>query len=254
MSASAVGEPLVLLVEDEESFIEALRVGLAREGFRVEVARDGAEALERFDEISPDIVLLDLMLPRVSGVDVCRELRTRSLVPIVMVTAKTSEVDMVVGLELGADDYVSKPYRMRELVARMRAVLRRSSQWENLGRVAASDKMTDPQEDRGDAVAVGDVVIDRSRYELTIRGESKKLPLKEFELLGLLMINAGLVVSRDTLIDRVWGDDYEGDTKTLDVHIQRLRAKIEVDPSQPTRIITIRGVGYKYARPDPGCS
>jgi len=237
-----VDEPLVLLVEDEESFVEALSVGLVREGFRIEVVRDGAEALARFDEVNPDIVLLDLMLPRVSGVEVCQQLRARSQVPIVMVTAKTEEIDMVVGLEIGADDYVTKPYRMRELVARMRAVMRRAAL------VAEPAPLADSEAVDGEVV-VGDVSIDPSRYEVTIRGEAHQLPLKEFELLGHLMLNAGLVMSRDTLFERVWGYDYVGDSKTLDVHIQRLRSKVETDPSAPTRIVTIRGVGYKFEKP-----
>ncbi|MEM9132202.1 MAG: response regulator transcription factor [Actinomycetota bacterium] len=240
-----MSEQLVLVVEDEEAFIDALTVGLSKEGFRVEVARDGAEGLARFDEVSPDLVLLDLMLPRVSGVDVCREIRTRSQVPIIMVTAKSAEVDTVVGLEVGADDYVTKPYRMRELVARMRAVLRRSEQLE-----AAAEEEADG-EGPGEAIVVGDVSIDPSRHEVVIRGEPAQLPLKEFELLRYLMENAGLVLSRDALIDRIWGHDYVGDTKTLDVHVKRLRSKVEEEPSSPTRIVTIRGLGYKFERPRP---
>jgi two-component system response regulator RegX3 len=226
----------VLVVEDEDSFVEALTIGLTREGFRVQVARDGADALERFDAVAPDLVLLDVMLPRVSGLDVCRQLRARSKVPIIMVTAKGSEIDTVVGLEVGADDYVTKPYRMRELVARMRAVLRRAP-------------LEDPDDAPGDAVEVGDVRLDPERHEVTIRGVPTALPLKEFELLGLLLDHAGRVLTRDTLIDRVWGADYVGDTKTLDVHIKRLRSKVEDDPSNPTRIVTIRGLGYKYEVP-----
>lgn len=228
----------VLVVEDEDSFIDALTVGLAREGFRVQVARDGAQALDLFDVVQPDLVLLDVMLPKVSGIDVCRELRRRSKVPIIMVTAKGSEIDTVVGLEVGADDYVSKPYRLRELVARMRAVLRRSP-----GDVPAAS--ADPAE----VLEVGDVALDPSRHEVVIRGEDVALPLKEFELLTILLENAGRVLSRDLLIDRVWGHDYVGDTKTLDVHVKRLRAKVEPDPSNPTRIVTIRGLGYKYETP-----
>jgi two-component system response regulator RegX3 len=227
----------VLVVEDEDSFVEALTVGLKREGFRVTVARDGAEALDLFDAVRPDLVLLDVMLPKVSGIDVCRELRRRSSVPIIMVTAKGSEIDTVVGLEVGADDYVTKPYRLRELVARMRAVLRRRA-----GEAAARALS-------GDALEVGDVALDPERHEVVIRGESVSLPLKEFELLEILLANAGRVLPRDTLIDRVWGTDYVGDTKTLDVHVKRLRAKVEPDPSSPTRIVTIRGLGYKYEAP-----
>jgi two-component system response regulator RegX3 len=227
----------VLLVEDEDSFVEALTVGLRREGFRVQVAHDGSEALEQFDAVKPDLVLLDVMLPKVSGVDVCRELRRRSSVPIIMVTAKGSEIDTVVGLEVGADDYVTKPYRLRELVARMRAVLRRRP------------PDTASRAPSGEALEVGDVRLDPERHEVEIRGEPVRLPLKEFELLEILLANAGRVLPRDTLIDRVWGTDYVGDTKTLDVHIKRLRAKVEKDPSVPTRIVTIRGLGYKYDIP-----
>jgi two-component system, OmpR family, response regulator RegX3 len=230
-------EATVFLVEDEDSFVEALTVGLRREGFRVQVAHDGAEALEQFDVVKPDLVLLDVMLPKVSGVDVCRELRRRSTVPIIMVTAKGSEIDTVVGLEVGADDYVTKPYRLRELVARMRAVLRR--------RAGTSSSRTAS----GDVLEVGDVRLDPERHEVEIRSEQVKLPLKEFELLEILLSNAGRVLPRDTLIDRVWGTDYVGDTKTLDVHIKRLRGKVEKDPSVPTRIVTIRGLGYKYDTP-----
>jgi two-component system response regulator RegX3 len=224
----------VLVVEDEESFVEALTVGLKREGFRVQVAKDGAQALDLFSAVAPDLVLLDVMLPKVSGIDVCREIRKQSKVPIIMVTAKGSEIDTVVGLEVGADDYVTKPYRLRELVARMRAVLRR----------APSD--LELPISRADAVEVGDVSLDPERHEVVIRGQEVSLPLKEFELLSLLLDNAGRVLTRDTLIDRVWGHDYVGDTKTLDVHIKRLRTKVEDDPARPTRIVTIRGLGYKY--------
>lgn len=230
----------VLVVEDEDSFIDALTIGLAREGFRVQVARDGAQALDLFDAVDPDLVLLDVMLPKVSGIDVCRELRKRSTVPIIMVTAKGSEIDTVVGLEVGADDYVAKPYRLRELVARMRAVLRR-----------APGEASLPAADPGEVLEVGDVALDPSRHEVVIRGEEVALPLKEFELLTILLENAGRVLSRDLLIDRVWGHDYVGDTKTLDVHVKRLRAKVEPDPSNPTRIVTIRGLGYKYETPRP---
>ena len=228
----------VLVVEDEEAFVEALTVGLKREGFRVQVARDGAEALDVFDAVKPDLVLLDVMLPKVSGIDVCRELRRRSQVPIIMVTAKGGEIDTVVGLEVGADDYVTKPYRLRELVARMRAVLRRR----------AAEGSTTTLSD-GEALSVGDVALDPERHEVVIRGAAVQLPLKEFELLEILLANAGRVLPRETLIDRVWGTDYVGDTKTLDVHVKRLRAKVEPDPSAPTRIVTIRGLGYKYELP-----
>ncbi len=228
-------KPKVLVVEDEPSFVEALQIGLGREGFDVVVAGDGFEALERFDAEQPDLVLLDVMLPRLSGIDVCRQLRKRTQVPIIMVTAKGEEIDTVVGLEVGADDYVTKPYRLRELVARMRAALRR-----------APDTAT---VDNGPAaVTVGDVTLDPEEHVVTVGGEPVRLPLKEFELLHLLLANAGRVLPRETLIDRVWGSDYVGDTKTLDVHIKRLRAKIEPDPSRPARIVTIRGLGYKYER------
>jgi two-component system response regulator RegX3 len=229
----------VLVVEDEESFVDALTVGLRREGFRVRVARDGAEALDLFDLVRPDLVLLDVMLPRISGVDVCREIRSRSRVPIIMVSAKTSEIDTVVGLEVGADDYVSKPYRLRELVARIRAALRR----------AAGPAGDDGPARTEGGIEVGDVRLDPERHEVFVRDRPVALPLKEFELLQLLLDNAGRVLTRDTLIDRVWGSDYVGDTKTLDVHIKRLRAKVEVDPSKPRSIVTIRGLGYKFDTP-----
>ena len=230
-------QPVVLVVEDEPSFVEALTIGLSREGFRVVSVGDGFEAVQRFDEVQPDIVLLDVMLPRLSGIDVCRQLRKRSHVPIIMVTAKGAEIDTVVGLEVGADDYITKPYRMREVVARMRAVLRRSP---GDGSVAS--------ELSPGSVAVGDVVLDPDEHRVTIDGGDVSLPLKEFELLHLLLANAGRVLPRETLIDRVWGSDYVGDTKTLDVHIKRLRAKVEPDPANPTRIITYRGLGYKFDR------
>jgi two-component system response regulator RegX3 len=228
----------ILVVEDEESFVEALVVGLKREGFLVKVARDGAEALSVFDAVRPDLVLLDVMLPKINGIDVCRELRSRSRVPIIMVTAKGGEIDTVVGLEVGADDYVTKPYRLRELVARMRAALRRAP-------LATVDDLP------GEALVVGEVRLDPERHEVSVRGEPVSLPLKEFELLELLLLNAGRVLTRDTLIDRVWGPHYVGDTKTLDVHVKRLRAKIEDDPGAPRRITTIRGLGYKFESGPP---
>ena len=228
----------VMVVEDEEAFIDALVVGLRREGFGVEVARDGAEALSNFDRVNPDIVLLDVMLPKVSGTDVCREIRKKSQVPIIMVSAKGTEIDTVVGLEVGADDYIVKPYRIRELVARVRAALRRSSAVGSGGAIES-----------GASINVGDVTIDPEQHVVTVRGKVTKLPLKEFELLYVLIANAGRVLTRDTLIDRVWGSDYYGDTKTLDVHIKRLRSKVEVDPGNPTSILTIRGLGYKFERP-----
>jgi two-component system, OmpR family, response regulator RegX3 len=235
-SVELVSVITVFVVEDEESFVDALRIGLAREGFRVEVARDGAEALARFDEVQPDLVLLDVMLPRVSGIDVCRELRKRSRVPIIMVTAKGSEIDTVVGLEVGADDYITKPYRMRELVARMRAVSRRIPAERETPGVAGS-------------LSIGDVALDPDQHEVTVRGQAVTLPLKEFDLLHLLLANAGRVLTRDVLIDRVWGADYVGDTKTLDVHVKRLRNRIEPDPTNPVLLVTIRGLGYKYEKP-----
>jgi two-component system response regulator RegX3 len=230
-----MSRPTVLVVEDEASFVEALSIGLGREGFDVHVATDGIEALDVFDRVRPDVVLLDVMLPRLSGIDVCRRLRLRSQVPIIMVTAKGGEIDTVVGLEVGADDYVTKPYRIRELVARIRAVLRRSP----------GDRCAELSPA---AVQVGDVVLDPDEHLVTVAGAAVTMPLKEFELLHLLLANAGRVLPRETLIDRVWGTDYVGDTKTLDVHIKRLRAKVEPDPAAPQRIVTIRGLGYKYER------
>ena len=229
--------PMVFVVEDEESFIEALEIGLKREGFKVHVARDGAEALSMFDSVKPDIVLLDVMLPKLSGTDVCRELRKKSQVPIIMVSAKGSEIDTVVGLEVGADDYIVKPYRLRELVARIRAALRRSSL-----------TPTEIDEVGYGTVRIGDISIDPEQHVVTVRGTVTKLPLKEFELLYVLIANAGRVMTRETLIDRVWGTDYYGDTKTLDVHIKRLRSKIEADPANPNQVVTIRGLGYKYEK------
>ena len=230
-----MSEATILVVEDEPSFADALELGLRREGFAVEVAVDGAEALRKFAEVEPDLVLLDVMLPRVSGIEVCRQIRTHSRVPIIMLTAKSAEIDTVVGLEVGADDYVTKPFRIRELAARIRAVLRRAPHAEQ-------------QVDESETVVVDGVELDRRQHQVTVDGEKVSLPLKEFELLHLLLANAGRVLPRDTLIDRVWGHDYVGDTKTLDVHIKRLRSKIETDPGNPTRITTIRGLGYKYNR------
>ncbi|TFH19192.1 MAG: response regulator transcription factor [Acidimicrobiales bacterium] len=231
-----MSEAVILVVEDEASFVEALTIGLRREGFEVVVAVDGAEALAKFDEVAPDLVLLDVMLPKISGIDVCRQLRKKTQVPIIMVTAKGAEIDTVVGLEVGADDYVTKPYRLRELVARMRAVLRRADT--NSNTVALTPG----------TIEVGDVRLDPEEHRVTVAGLDVSLPLKEFELLHLLLANAGRVLPRETLIDRVWGNDYVGDTKTLDVHVKRLRSKIEPDPAVPTRIVTIRGLGYKYER------
>jgi two-component system response regulator RegX3 len=221
----------VLVIEDEESFSDPLAYMLAKEGFDVSVAADGHAALAEFDRNGADLVLLDLMLPGISGTDVCRELRARSDVPVIMLTAKDSEIDKVVGLEIGADDYVTKPYSSRELVARIRAVLRRRGQ---------------PVELAPSTVEAGPVRIDVDRHMVTVRSQQVALPLKEFELLELLVRNAGRVLTRSQLIDRVWGPDYVGDTKTLDVHIKRLRGKIEVQPKHPRHLMTIRGVGYKF--------
>jgi two-component system response regulator RegX3 len=221
----------VLVVEDEESFSDALSYMLGREGFEAVVAATGPEALAEFDRAGADIVLLDLMLPGLPGTEVCRALRSRSNVPIIMLTAKDSEVDKVVGLELGADDYVTKPYSARELVARIRAVLRRRGDVE-----APADG----------ALEAGPVRMDVERHVVAVDGEPVALPLKEFDLLELLLRNAGRVLTRGQLIDRVWGSDYVGDTKTLDVHVKRLRAKIEPDPANPKHLVTVRGLGYKF--------
>ncbi len=222
----------ILVVEDEESFSEALGYLLGREGFDVTLADTGTKAIEEFDRVGADLVLLDLMLPGLSGTEVCKQLRQRSTVPIIMLTAKDAEIDKVVGLELGADDYVTKPYSSRELVARIRAVLRRNG---DLGEDAASTG----------TLAVGPVRLDAERHVVEINGTVSQFPLKEFELLEFLMRNSGRVLTRTQLIDRVWGSDYVGDTKTLDVHIKRLRAKIEADPANPVFIQTVRGLGYK---------
>ncbi len=222
----------VLVVEDEESFSDALSYMLRKEGFEVSIAGTGTEAMTEFDRSGADIVLLDLMLPEMSGTEVCRQLRQRSNVPIIMVTARDSEIDKVVGLEIGADDYVTKPYSPRELVARVRAVLRRQ--------VGDGGELVPP------TLSAGPVRMDIDRHVVTVNGESVQLPLKEFELLELLLRNAGRVLTRGQLIDRVWGADYVGDTKTLDVHVKRLRSKIEPEPSTPRYIVTVRGLGYKF--------
>jgi two-component system, OmpR family, response regulator RegX3 len=227
----------VLVVDDEPSFLDALRSGLEREGFRMHSAADGVEALERLETLDVDLILLDVMLPRMSGIDVCRRIRQISQVPVIMVSAKGEEIDAVVGLEVGADDYVAKPYRLRELVARMRAVLRRAPPGSAVSTEAADE-----------VLAVGAVELYPERHDVLVDGESLHMPLKEFELLEVLLENAGRVVTRERLIDQVWGHDYVGDTKTLDVHVKRLRAKIEPDPSLPVRITTVRGVGYRYER------
>lgn len=221
----------VLVVEDEESFSEALSYMLRKEGYEVAVADTGTGALEEFDRSGADLVLLDLMLPGLSGTEVCRQLRQRSNVPVIMLTAKDSEVDKVVGLELGADDYVTKPFSSRELVARIRAVLRRGSEVDELA---------------PGTIEAGPVRMDVERHVVTVDGRSAPMPLKEFDLLELLLRNAGRVLTRMQLIDRVWGSDYVGDTKTLDVHVKRLRAKVEPDPANPRYLVTVRGLGYKF--------
>ncbi len=221
----------VLVVEDEESFSDALSYMLRREGYEVEIAATGPEALTTFDRSGADLVLLDLMLPGLSGTEVCRELRNRSKVPIIMVTARDTEVDKVVGLELGADDYVTKPFSSRELIARVRAVLRRGGE---------------PDELITNTVEAGPVRMDVERHTVSVDGRSVNMPLKEFDLFELLLRNAGRVLTRGQLIDRVWGSDYVGDTKTLDVHVKRLRAKIEPDPGNPKYLVTVRGLGYKF--------
>ena len=219
----------VLVVEDEESYSEALSYMLRKEGFEVAIAADGDTALKEFDRSGADIVLLDLMLPGISGTEVCRQIRTTSSVPVIMVSAKDDEVDKVVGLELGADDYVTKPYSPRELVARIRAVLRRGTEPE----LAPA------------TLEAGPVRMDVERHVVTVGGNEQRLPLKEFELLEMFLRNPGRVLTRGQLIDRVWGSDYVGDTKTLDVHVKRLRAKLEPDPSEPKFLVTVRGLGYK---------
>ncbi len=241
-AATGEGPVKVLLAEDEESFIEALMIGLSNEGFRVTVARDGSEALQLFEETAPDILLLDLMLPKLSGIDVCRTIRARSQVPIIMVTAKGTEIDTVVALEVGADDYVTKPYRLRELVARMRAVLRRTPGGPESADVAGAIEFGSDG-----AWESNGIKVDFDQRRVFVRGEEVHLRRKEFELLRLLVENSGRVLTRDVLIDRVWGTDYIGDTKTLDVHIKRLRSRIEADPSTPLLITTVRGVGYRFA-------
>ncbi|MCU1571774.1 MAG: DNA-binding response regulator [Naasia sp.] len=219
----------LLLVEDEPAISEPLAYLLSREGYQVTVAADGPSAITEFARAAPDLVLLDLMLPGLPGTEVCREIRTRSSVPIIMLTAKDSEVDIVVGLELGADDYVTKPYSTRELLARIRAVLRRQ---------------VEPGDDQN-VLHVGPVRMDVERHIVTVHGQATAMPLKEFDLLEFLLRNAGRVLTRGQLIDRIWGSDYFGDTKTLDVHIKRVRAKIEESPSEPTLLVTVRGLGYR---------
>ena len=222
----------VLIVEDEESLADPLAFLLRKEGFEATVVTDGPSALAEFDRAGADIVLLDLMLPGMSGTEVCRQLRARSGVPVIMVTARDSEIDKVVGLELGADDYVTKPYSARELIARIRAVLRRGSESDDGVLIDA-------------VLEAGPVRMDVERHVVTVSGAQISLPLEEFDLLEYLMRNKGRVLTRGQLIDRVWGSDYVGDTKTLDVHVKRLRSKIEADPANPVRLITVRGLGYK---------
>ena len=223
----------ILVVEDEVSYSDPLSYLLKKEGYEVAVTETGPEALEEFDRAGADLVLLDLMLPGLPGTDVCRALRQRSNVPVIMLTAKDDEIDKVVGLEIGADDYVTKPYSSRELLARIKAVLRRRAEPEDL--MPAT-------------LEAGPVRMDVERHVVTVNGEPASMPLKEFELLEMLLRNTGRVLTRMQLIDRVWGSDYVGDTKTLDVHVKRLRAKIEADPANPTRLVTIRGLGYKFER------
>jgi two-component system response regulator RegX3 len=220
----------VLIIEDEETYRETLGFLLQREGFEVTLSADGAAGIAAYDAHGADIVLLDLMMPGLSGTEVCRQLRARGSVPIIMVTARDSEIDKVVGLELGADDYVTKPFSHRELVARIRAVLRRGQD----------------VEPAGDVIEAGGVRMDVERHETSVRGTAVQLALKEFELLEVLLRNAGRVLTRGQLIDLVWGSDYVGDTKTLDVHVKRLRAKLEADPANPVLLVTVRGLGYKF--------
>ena len=221
----------ILIVEDEASLSEPLAYLLGREGYETTIAADGLAAVAEFDRAGADLVLLDLMLPGLPGTEVCREIRTRSSVPIIMLTAKDSEVDVVVGLELGADDYVTKPYSTRELLARIRAVLRRRFE---------------PEGDDEAILEAGTVRMDVEKHSVTVDGEVTAMPLKEFELLEFLLRNAGRVLTRGQLIDRVWGADYFGDTKTLDVHIKRIRSRIEAKPSDPTMLVTVRGLGYRF--------
>ncbi len=221
----------IMVVEDEESFSEALSFMLRREGYEVEVAGDGNTAMDVFERHGADLILLDLMLPGLSGLEVCRQIRVKSQVPIIMLTAKDGEIDKVVGLEIGADDYVTKPFSSRELLARVRSVLRRNGE---------------PEELMAATVEAGPVRMDVDRHVVTVRGENVAMPLKEFDLLELLVRNAGRVLTRAQLIDRVWGADYVGDTKTLDVHVKRLRAKVELDPANPLHLVTVRGLGYKF--------
>lgn len=221
----------ILVIEDEESFRDALQFMLSREGFDVTLAPNGAEGMKLFDSVSPDLVLLDLMLPEVSGTEVCKFIRTKAKTPVIMLTAKDTEVDKVVGLELGADDYVTKPFSTPELLARIRAVLRRG---------------VDPELESQDFLERGSVKMDFERHALYVNGETVAIPLKEFELLEYLIRNSGRVLTRGQLMDRIWGSNYVGDGKTLDVHIKRIRSKIEPDPANPIYLTTVRGLGYRY--------
>jgi two-component system response regulator RegX3 len=221
----------ILVIEDEESFRDALQFMLSREGFEVTLAPNGAEGMKLFDSISPDLVLLDLMLPEVSGTEVCKYIRTKAKTPVIMLTAKDTEVDKVVGLELGADDYVTKPFSTPELLARIRAVLRRG---------------VDPELESQDFLERGSVKMDFERHALYVNGEAVAIPLKEFELLEYLIRNSGRVLTRGQLMDRIWGSNYVGDGKTLDVHIKRIRSKIEPDPANPIHLTTVRGLGYRF--------
>jgi two-component system response regulator RegX3 len=227
------GQPRILIVEDEDSLADSIRYNLEREGFSVDVAADGRVALDQFRERQPSLVILDLMLPEISGLDVCRTIRSESQVPVIMVTAKDAEADKVTGLELGADDYVTKPFSMRELVSRVRANLRRA-------------RMTEPDRDSEEILRGGPVELDVGRHEARVHGSGVAFPPKEFELLETFLRRKGRLLTRPFLIDEVWGSDYFGDTKTLDVHVKRIRKKIEEDPHSPVHLVTVRGLGYKF--------
>ena len=237
----------VLVIEDEESYRQALDAGLSLDGFTVVLAEDGGRGLQRFEETAPDIVLLDANLPDMKGIDVCRRIQAVSDVPVIMISAANSELDVVLGLELGAAGYVAKPFGLRELVARMDAILRRVGPTVRPATPGAGPGPVEPGED--EVFTLGDVRVDLGKREVVSDGEVLHLSRKEFDLLELLLANAGRVLTRDVLIDRIWGPNYFGDTKTLDVHVKRLRGKIEDDPANPTRIVTIRGLGYKYEKP-----
>ena len=243
--ADVPGRQIVLVVEDDESHALAVSVGLEREGFEVVSVADGSAALAAIASAQPDVVLLDVMLPGMSGIDICRRMREGGLsTPVIMVSARSEELDVVVAMEIGADDYVAKPYRMRELVARIRAVLRRGEIRRHEMPATPLDRPPSPG-----AIEVGDVMLDPDRHEVHVRGELVDLPLREFRLLEELLRNAGLLMTRETLLERVWGFEFEGDPKILSTLVNRLRARVEDDPEQPTRIVTIRGLGYRYERP-----